>query len=537
MQLTLPQRTNGSAPLEMNLDGVSSLIIIGANGAGKTRFTTAVVESLGKKALRLSALDGLYNRRPGADADTAASLRGLMSQAVTATAEKSGTVPTTLELLLSQLMHDEMINLIGYKLARAEGANAPLKSTKLDRVIELWQDVFPQNRVLIDSGRILFARGMNADIYPALRLSDGERAVLYYAAAVLYAPKGGVIFVDSPEMFLHPTITSSLWNRLEASRRDCTFCYTTHDTEFAASRNGAPVIWVREYSPENKSWEYDIMPPTSGIAPELYMTLAGARKPILFIEGDSTRSIDAKLYPLIFPDYTVRSLGSCNKVIESTRTFNDLTSFHKVDSVGIVDRDRRNDQEVAYLRRKRIMVPDVAEIENMLLLEDIVRAMAGATGNNPVRVFDKVRKTVLSLFRAELRQQALLHTRHYVKRMLEYRADSRSASISNYREHLSHLMEEINPQPVYDRFCSLFHRYEQEGDYNAILRVFNQKAMLGGSNVAQLCGFKNHERYIDGIIAVLSGPPYDYQRAIIAAVRRCLGADEVLGGGKTEKPE
>ena len=219
--------------------------------------------------------------------------------------------------------------------------------------------------MLLANGNILFSRGLgNTQSYSSKRLSDGEKAVLFYAAAVLYAPADSVIFVDAPEIFLHPSITASLWNRLEACRPDCRFCYTTHDTEFASSRNGAPAVWVRDCDP--RPVDMGLRHPASRQRPhpELYMTLIGARKPVLFIEGDSERSIDAKLYPLIFPDYNVRSLGSCNKVIEATRTFNDLYAFHKMDSCGIVDRDRRDDAEVAYLRRKRIMVPDVAEIEN-----------------------------------------------------------------------------------------------------------------------------------------------------------------------------
>ena len=522
MELTLPQRRDGSSPETLNLSEASSFIIIGANGAGKTRFTRALVDSLGTQAFKLSALDALYNRRSNSP-DLPSSLRKRLSPSIVAQAEKGASVPTLLELLLAQLMHDEMVNLIGYKLALADGRKAELRGTRLDKVIALWQDVFPGNRVLIDSGKILFARGLDVNTYPAVRLSDGERAVLYYAGAVLYAPKGAVIFVDSPEIFLHPTLTNSLWNRIETLRSDCTFCYTTHDPEFASSRNGAPAIWVRDCDPESDAWDYDILPPQSEISPELYMTLVGARKPVMFIEGDWLHSIDAKLYPLIFPDYTVRSLGSCNKVIESTRTFNDLASFHKMDSCGIVDRDRRDDAEVAYLRRKRIMVPEVAEIENMLLLEDIVRAMARVTGHNPDRVFGKVRKTILSLFRADLRQQALLHTRHRVKRTMEYRVDAKCSSIITLQQHLSDLLVEIDPQAIYEGFCQDFHRYEQAGDYDAILRVFNQKSMLTSSNVAQLCGFKNKDKYIEGIMSALKHDTAD-ARCIITAVKKCLGA-------------
>ena len=522
MKLTLPRRRDGKEAAALNLDEHHSVVIIGANGAGKTRFTSAVVASLGEKAFRLSALDALYNRR-SINSDDSSSLCHHLSPQVLARADKGEANATRLELLLSQLMHDEMLNLISYKMELAAGsAETKLKRTRLDRVIALWQDVFPGNRVLIDSGKILFSRGIDVDKYSALRLSDGERAVLYYAGALLYAPKNAIVFVDSPEIFLHPTLTSSLWNRLESMRSDCVFCYTTHDTEFASSRNGAPVVWVRDCNAASDAWDYDLLPAQTGISQELYMTLVGTRKPVLFIEGDSERSIDAKLYPLIFPDFTVRSLGSCNKVIEATRTFNDLSSFHKVDSFGIVDRDRRDETEVAYLRRKKVMVPEVAEIENMFLIEDVVRAMAQSNGQDPDSVFDQVKKTVLSLFRSELRQQALQHTRHRVKRLVEYRVDARFTDIGNLEEHLSSLLEEISPRRIYESLCREFHDYERRSDYAAVLRVFNQKSMLSSSNVAQLCGYKNKDRYIKGLITLLrrNGTAAETVRA---AVRRTLG--------------
>ena len=336
---------------------------------------------------------------------------------------------------------------------------------------------------------------------------------------MLYAPSDALIFVDSPEIFLHPTLTISLWNRLEATRPDCTFCYTTHDPEFASSRNGAPVVWVRDYDPANAAWDYDVLPDQSEISQELYMTLVGARKPVLFIEGDSRRSIDAKLYPLIFPDYTVQSLGSCNKVIEATRTFNDLATFHKMDSFGIVDRDRRDDTEVAYLRRKRIMVPEVAEVENIMLIEDIVRTMAGIAGKDPDRVAEKVKSTILSLFRADLHQQALQHTRHRVKRIVEYRVDARFSNIGTLEKHLEGLLQEVSPRAIYEQLCREFQDYVKNRDYRAVLRVYNQKSMLTNSNVAPMCGFKNKDKYIEGIIRVLrrSSPEADRIRAAVRA--------------------
>lgn len=430
---------------------------------------------------------------------------------------------STLELMLQQLMHDEMLNLLNYKLCRADGKKAVLKRTRLDILIELWQEVFPGNRILLENGRILFGRNDDSGApISSIRLSDGEKAVLYYIGALLYAPAKAAIFVEAPEIFLHPSITSPVWNRLEALRPDCVFCYSTHDTDFASTRNRARILWVRGYDAGRRTWDYALMPEGEGISKEIYDSLTGSRKPVLFIEGDR-RSIDARLYPLIFPDYSVRSLGSCNKVIEATRTFNDLSAFHKVDSMGIVDRDRRNDDETGYLRRKNILVPEVAEIENMFLLEDVIYTMARRARKDADRAVTKVKNAIINLFKGELRQQALMHVRHRVKRTMEYRVDARFENIESMEQHLEDLARELAPRQMYEKTCRRFQKYVEQADYASILKVFNRKSMLTSSNVASLCGFKSTENYIDGVITLLRGRSDDAER-VRDAIRRTLNA-------------
>jgi hypothetical protein len=194
-----------------------------------------------------------------------------------------------------------------------------------------------------------------------------------------------------------------------------------------------------------------------------------------------------------------------------------------MDSFGIVDRDRRDDQEVEYLRSKRVMVPDVAEIENMFLIEDVVRAMATVGGHDAVRAVAKVKRTVIALFKADVRQQALQHTRHYMKRMMERRVDGRFPDIATLEKHVASLLDELAPRQYYERLCREFHGYADSGDYANVLRVFNQKSMLASSNVAALCGYSNKDRYINGVISLLRTrrPEAD---AVRAALRRTLGA-------------
>jgi len=105
------------------------------------------------------------------------------------------------------------------------------------------------------------------------------------------------------------------------------------------------------------SWDYEFIRNDDSFPEGMYLDILGSRKPVLFIEGAATGSIDVKLYPYIFPEYTVKPLGGCNKVIEATRAFADLKEIHHLESRGIVDRDRRTEREVEYLRKCLCMCP------------------------------------------------------------------------------------------------------------------------------------------------------------------------------------
>ncbi len=503
------------------------LVIIGANGAGKTRFTESACRLSAPDAVLLSALNGIYKTSvASADGDY---YDRLFVNSYVSEAEKQRS-QTRLERLLALLMHDELINLLKQKIAKHADAIdkklasdiKPLSKTRLDSIIEIFQEIFPTNTILIDNGRFRFRSSNSESVFPALRLSDGERTVLYYIASVLYAPPQVNIFVESPEIFLHPTTIQALWNRLERLRRDCRFIYATHDLDFAASRQGAQVIWVRGRNFDNDTYDYVTIPPDSVLGEGIYMAIIGARRNVLFIEGDSTHSLDAKLYPLLFPNYTVKSVGSCDRVIEATRTFNSLTDFHHTQAMGIVDRDRRTDSEVSYLRRRNVLVPEVAEIENIFMLPEVIDAVAVTMGCDDKRVTLKVKNNIIAEFSRDLKAQALEHTRHTVKGTVEHRIDGRFASIGQFEEHLTALTAELDPRRVYEQLCRQFHTYVDEHDYRAILRVYNHKSMIAASGVAQMCSLGNKNGYINKVLDILASNGEAADKIRTAALRALM---------------
>ncbi|MDE7146029.1 MAG: DUF4435 domain-containing protein [Duncaniella sp.] len=525
MKLTLPPRLGGDTP-QVDTSDNHQIIVIGANGSGKTRFANRLAADLGPQAFRMSALKALYGKEQ--EDLSEGSIDSLYHEVITRSGIIRDNIKGEFERMLALMLNEEMLNLIAYKYRRdtegKDGKKLKLPFTRLDRMVKLWQEVFPDNKVLIDSGRMLFGRESSDDIYSSAKLSAGERAVMYYIGAAMFAPRDAVVFVDYPDMFLHPTSIRSLWDRIEQMRSDCTFIYITHDLSFATTRGDGLTVWVKSCDPGKGEWDYEFLPSAEGISDEVYIAILGARKPVLFIEGDGVNSIDAKLYPLIFREYTVKSLGGCDKVIAYTRTLNSLRSFHNLDSFGIVDRDRRDAGEVDYLRRRKVFVPEVAEIENIFMLEEVVRAVASHFRKDENAVFAQVKRAIMRLFEVDLRQQALQHTRHRVKKTVEHRIDGRFANINKLEEHINDLSQSINPRGMYEQYCREFRRYLQTGDYASVLRVYNRKTMLSESHVARACGLRRDDKdvYIRAILNILKEDGEDARRirdAIIGTFR------------------
>ncbi len=518
--LPLPKRVAGK-PLDIDTDRYRQIVIIGANGAGKTRFARRLGAMLGDRAFRMSALKAAYDRE--SDDASPTSVDSQYKAMVASSGIIRQDIKGELERIIAMMLNEEVTGFLTQKYITHDSKH---RRTKLETLISVWTEIFPDNRILVERGKLLIGQAGSDDIYSSTQLSTGESAVMYYIGAALYAPKGGVVIVESPESFLHPSTMQQVWDKVEQLRPDCTFVYVTHDINFATTRGESIIVWVKGFQPESDSWDYEELKGTEAISEEMMMAILGARKPVMFIEGDGVNSIDAKLYPMIFDRFTVKSLGSCDRVIEATRTFNSIKGLHNLEAVGIVDRDRRSVEEVSYLRGRRVFVPSVAEIENIFMLEEVVRAVAAHFRRNEDEAFRTVSRRIIKLFEGDLKQQALQHTRHRVKKTVEHRIDGRFANINMLEEHISDLAQAINPRGMYEEICREFRRYVQREDYASILRVYNRKSMLSESHVARACGLRSDDKrdYIRAILNILKNNMAEARR-IRSAIYSCFGLD------------
>lgn len=507
------------------------ITIIGGNGAGKSRFMAEMTSLAGEKAFILNALSAFFPERQ--ESTLTGSIDDLYRKAIRQQSYMRVDAVSQLDKLVYMLFADELESLLDFKEnGMQKGKRLRPTVTKLDIIKRHWEKIFPGNKIMRIKGNLMFATQSGDNLISASALSQGEQTALYYMAAVLYAMPEAVIFIDSPSMFVHPSILGTFWNSVESMRPDCTFVYNSVDEDFVETRINNTCIWVKSYDSLTREWDYKIINPAER-SEELMVELAGSRRPVLFIEGDARHSIDMRLYSLVFRDMTVRPLGSCNKVIETTRTFNDLKAMHHLQSYGIVDRDRRSEQEVRYLQNKQIMVPDVAEIENIFLLPEVIRIMAKVRGRDASKIVHRVQRDVIRMFRHHADQQALQHVRHKVKREVECKIDARFSCITALETHLRSLPAQLQPRKHYNRLREEFAVMIRDNDYASILRVFNHKPMLPDSGIHTLLGYHSKEDYIEGVLTLLKGNSKD-ANALREAVRHILHADELFDKDMTQ---
>ncbi|MGL4410816.1 MAG: DUF4435 domain-containing protein [Bacteroidales bacterium] len=489
MNIILPQ---SRVPLPNSaLEGYNSIVVVGANGSGKSRFGNELVR-LNSNATMLSLLQAF----------------------------------SSIDKLVESLMAEEIRVALEYKESSRRSPHCTgSRETKLDKIREIWTRLLPYTTLVVEDSRLKLNPSQDSTdslSYEISHMSEGEKIIFYLLGVTLTAPENSIIVVDEPELHLGRTLLSQVWDEIERCRPDSMFVYLTHDISFTSSRSNSRKIWIKSINSSSLAWDYGVIDTIDTFPEEIYLEMLGSRKPILFIEGTDKFSIDSKLYPLIFPDFTVKPLGSCTKVIDTTKAFAEQRRFHLLDSYGIVDRDRRTDSEVDSLRRKNIFVPDVAEVENLLMMEPVIRAVARRMLYDENAIFAEIKRNVVQLFHEEIEYQALLHTRHQVRRKIELMIDRRVESIDELSLHISTLTDGLDTTSMWSSICEQFAVYVANEDYNSILRVYNQKGMMSRSRLFQLCGFSNKDRYLNYILSLLKENKLESDQIRIA-IKTSLG--------------
>lgn len=382
--------------------------------------------------------------------------------------------------------------------------------TVIDLLQEIWDAIFPHRKLIYDDSKFYSSLVKNGQEvkYSANQMSDGERAVLYLAAQVLCVPENKILIMDEPEIHLHRSLMNRLWSALENIRKDCLFIYITHDTQFAALHSHADKIWVQDF--DGTHWQLEKLE-NSDLPEELLLDILGNRKNVLFVEGEKD-SYDSKLYSVLYPNYYVVPCGSCTQVIARTKAFKNSPALHHCSVYGIIDRDFRCDYEIEKYKEDNIYTINVAEVENLFLVEELLRLIATHLATDVEKVFADIKKYVVE---ERFANQITGQICESVVAQIKYKLTCAEISKKNETEAKTTL-ESTLASIIYDDIKTQeetkFKGALNSGNYAQVLRVFNKKQI--SKTIGHYFGLKD-DAYCQFVINLLKTEKKD---AIIAAL-------------------
>lgn len=277
--------------------------------------------------------------------------------------------------------------------------------------------------------------------------------------------------------------------------------YITHNLDFANSRVNSQIIWVKEFL-ENNSWTYDLLDNVNA-SDSLKLEIMGNRQKVLLVEGTPEKSIDRKLYSKIYREYNIIPMESCNTVIQTAKAYNHTSDLHYVEVKGIVDRDRRSDEEIEKLKLKNIFVPQVAEIENLFLLPEVIAVVADKQDKEAKdEIIFEVQDKTFEFLQSHITEQALLFTKQKCQNNIIQNLNTSALTIDEYKNNLVGIVTISDVQVIYDQEIERLNKIIADKDYLMALKVINNKGLLPYTQLTSKFGWKK-DYYIDYILLLI----------------------------------
>lgn len=511
LELNIPNSSSINTNTNIEIEQGESIIIIGANGSGKSRFCGKVENLNEQKVHRIAAQKNLvFEKQYSLSSYEDAKRNIFYGENSDGTGDKGRRwgwnedekyvkpvqdCSLAIKALFAQKNKDDEARSKQAELIIRGGAHiTELAPSVVENLLYIWNQVLP-NRFLDISDLKIKTTKNSGQPYEARFMSDGERDVLYYLAVCLCLPQNIFVVLDEPENHIHNSIINKLFSLLEKARPDLTFIYATHNLEFAAEHTNAKKLWFKDYDGTN--WDYHILGEEENLPESLLLEVLGSKEKILLVEGEKN-SLDTKLYQAYYSDYKVIGCGGCQQVVNRVRAFNTHTLNMHYDVKGIVDRDYRTDAEIAELQKDNIFVCQVAEVENLFIVPEVISHMAKvlATADKVDECIDLIK----AKFEHDLPFQKVSAINSEVKFQIG-KFDFEKRDLETYKKEIKDLNTSIKLEDIITAIEGKFNTIYQNGDYREILKIYNQKNVL--NVMIKTLGYSTDRVYQNKIISLV----------------------------------
>jgi energy-coupling factor transporter ATP-binding protein EcfA2 len=365
----------------------------------------------------------------------------------------------------------------------------------LDTINGIFANALLPIEIVLRDGVLKAKRGVSE--YGIDRMSDGERAALLIAGAVVVRPPSSFIAIDEPERHLNPAISGALLSAVVRARPDVGYIFATHDLQLIQWLRPNQVIHVRdsvviEPHSEKRRFDIAILAGENDLPEELRYAILGTRQKLLLVEGAAT-SEDQALYRHLYLGWNVIAQGGWETVSTGVRALSRNSDYHWLTAVGIIDGDGRDESERASLAKDQIHCLPVPTIENLFLHPVVLEKMAhaahelqgGDTGNQRLAKLNDLITRLLQESRSEIVTRRLVWE---TNRLLS----GQKVSVQSVENGQSSI-DAIDLQPLRNRIETAFDAAVNVPNPTDALNQLPVKSTKIPKPVAKVLGFENFD--------------------------------------------
>jgi len=361
------------------IDGDGPIVLLGANGSGKTRLAVQLAQSGAAEFIPALRNIAIPDQIPNWTLQTAT------NELLNRTNQRRNSyweLVQDIDALFGKLWSSHAVEAMRVYEHVLQGTPPDeLPETVLTKTKELWKVVFPGRTITFTDFTAKVTNDyLGAASYTAKHMSDGERTGLYLAGRV-FDSQHPLVVVDEPETHFHSRLAVRFWDALESLSPSKRFVYVTHDLSFALSRRDAKIILVRPNQPP------ELMDSGTGLPSDDVASILGAASfsvyasRLVFCEGREEKSLDQELLRAWFNDRETALIpvGGCDSVKRCTAAFQTRSVVSGFVASGIIDRDHWPDDMLANVANVHVL--PVHEIESLYVLKSVYAAVAIHAGH------------------------------------------------------------------------------------------------------------------------------------------------------------
>jgi len=281
--ITIPGQAN---PLTFTLEAGETLVLLGANGTGKSALVAYLHKILGEHVIKISAIR--QNCFETGKLSMSQSQRDNLHEAFKLMDRED--TSRFFERNPSERANLPLFDLVSFENRRARKIATFIDSNDTERVNAAVNEACNTHSVIAQINTLFSYSNMPIEIsigdkeqllaskngcshFDIAALSDGERNSVIVAATVLTTQPGTLILIDEPERHLHRSIIVPFVVELIKMRSDCSFLISTHEITLPSSLESPHILLVRECFYVNSkpaSWDFDYIAKSSPENEELY---------------------------------------------------------------------------------------------------------------------------------------------------------------------------------------------------------------------------------------------------------------------------